>query len=140
MQTAPLPDNTSNILSTRALRKELPELSHISCVSCDTYHVSVCPSWKMMLQPQLPHFSLVCCLPRACTDRNGSLQSPPRSPTSTHPTMPTDHIPRCHISTVPKHLQGWGLHHSLGILCQHLTSLSEKEFFLVSNLRMLSLF
>ena len=36
----------------------------------------------------------------------------PRSPT--HPTMPTDHVPKCHISTVLEHLQGWGVHHSLG--------------------------
>ena len=28
-----------------------------------------------------------------------------------HPTVPTDHIPQCHISMALEHLQGWGIHH-----------------------------
>ena len=33
-------------------------------------------------------------------------QSNPNPP---HPTAPTDHIPQCHIPTVLKYFQGWGL-------------------------------
>ena len=51
-----------------------------------------------------------------------ALRSP--SPTPVYPTMPSDHIPQCHISTV--------LEHFLGILC--LPTLLEKKLFLVSNL------
>lgn len=28
-------------------------------------------------------------------------------PIFTHPTMPTDHVPKCHTSLVLEHLQGW---------------------------------
>ena len=34
---------------------------------------------------------------------------PARRFLSNHPTLPTDHIPQRHISTVLRHLQGWGL-------------------------------
>ena len=36
---------------------------------------------------------------------------PPRCPIPTHPTMPTDHILKCHNSTALEQLQGQGLHH-----------------------------
>ena len=42
-----------------------------------------------------------------------SLQDPQVQPEPT-PTMPTDHVHQCSISTVPEHLQGWGPNHSLG--------------------------
>jgi len=53
----------------------------------------------------------------------------PSSPTPTHPTMPTDYVPQCHISTVLEHLQGRWLHHLPGQLCHCSTAPSEKEFF-----------
>lgn len=51
------------------------------------------------------------------------------------PTMPT--VTQCHISTVQEHLQGWGLHHFSGQLCQRISSLLEKKLLLVSNLNVL---
>lgn len=38
----------------------------------------------------------------------------PSSPTSTHPTMSTNHVPQCHIYTVLEHLQGWWHRHLFG--------------------------
>ena len=63
-----------------------------------------------------------------------------RAPRSLSPTVippppcPLTHIPQCHISMVPEHLQGQWLHHSLGILYQCITTLLEKKIFLISNL------
>ena len=42
-----------------------------------------------------------------------------------HPPIPTDHIPQCHISIFLEHLQGQWLHHLPGQLCQRITTLSE---------------
>ena len=47
------------------------------------------------------------------------------------PPCPLNHIPQCHISTSPEHLQGWWLHHLSGKLCQYITDPSEKNFFLI---------
>jgi len=52
------------------------------------------------------------------------------------PIIPTDHIPQCHISMVLEHLHGQWLHHPPGQLCQHTSALSEKKFFLTSNLNL----
>ena len=38
------------------------------------------------------------------------------------PTMPANHIPQCHISSVPEHLQGWWLHHLLDSPFQWITT------------------
>ena len=48
--------------------------------------------------------------------------------------MPTNHVPHFHISIFLEHLQGWWLHHLPGQLCHCITTLSEKKFFLISNL------
>ena len=62
------------------------------------------------------------------------LQDPQVQPQH-NPTIPTDHVPKCHISTVPEHLWGWGLHHlPEQLLC--LSTLSEKKLFLISNLNL----
>jgi len=37
---------------------------------------------------------------------------------------------------VLEHLQAWGLHLFLDSLCQYLTTLSEKKFFLLSSLNL----
>jgi len=42
--------------------------------------------------------------------------------------MPTDHIPKCHISTVLEHLQGWQLPTCLGS-CANASPLFEEEIF-----------
>ena len=36
------------------------------------------------------------------------------NPTPAHPTVPTDHIPKCHIPVITEHPQGWGLPTALG--------------------------
>ena len=48
-------------------------------------------------------------------------------------TTSTDHVPHCHISTVLEHLQGQWLHYFPGQLCQCITTLFEKKFYLISN-------
>lgn len=55
-------------------------------------------------------------------------------PNPTQPTMPTDHVPKCHICTVLDHLQRWELHHLPGQQCQCITTLCEKKFFPISSL------
>ena len=57
---------------------------------------------------------------------------PLRSPSPTHPTMPTDHVPKCRISAVLEPLQGCWPHRPLGSLCHCTTTLLE-NFFLISN-------
>ena len=55
------------------------------------------------------------------------------SPTPTHPTVPTAHVPQCHISKVLQHLQGQRLPHLPGQLYHCIATLSAK-LFLMSNL------
>ena len=50
-----------------------------------------------------------------------TLRSP--SPTPTHPTMPIDHVPQCHISAGLEHIQEWWLHHLPGQLWHCITTL-----------------
>ncbi|KFW80610.1 Protein TANC2, partial [Manacus vitellinus] len=50
------------------------------------------------------------------------------------PRPPLTHIPKCHIHRAFKSLWEWGLHPCPGQLCQGWTTLSMKEFSLISNL------
>ena len=55
------------------------------------------------------------------------------SPIPTDPTMPTAHIPHCHIPIVLEQLQGQWPHHLPGQLCHCITALYESKIFLTSN-------
>ena len=62
---------------------------------------------------------------------------------SNHPPLAVialDHAPQCDIDPFLEHLQGWGLHHSLGSLCQCITALYEKNLFLISNLKQMTIY
>jgi len=62
------------------------------------------------------------------------LEKTPKITTSNPiPTMPTDHVPQCHISMALEHLQGCWSHHSLGSRANEYYSF-EKKLFLISNL------
>lgn len=68
-----------------------------------------------------------------------SLERPQRSPSPTinpSPPCPLNHFPQCHIYPFPEHLNTsrYGDHHLPGSLFQCLAALSEKKFFLISNL------
>ena len=61
-------------------------------------------------------------------DPSDHLVQPP-----THPTMPTNCVPQCHMHTVLEHLQAQWLPEQL---CHCLTTPSEKAFFPISNLNL----
>ena len=50
------------------------------------------------------------------------------------PTMPTDHVPQCHISTLWNPSRDRDSTSSLGSQFQRITTLSEEIFFPISNL------
>ena len=79
-----------------------------------------------------PFLRLCCALNHGIIKVGKDLQNHLVQP-SVHPPMLINHVPRCHISMVLEHLQGWWLHHLPGQLC--ITTISEKKFFLISNLR-----
>lgn len=102
-----------------------------------------------VLHPCSPHFLAVPLALKAACSCLSSLQeallrgiqsqpcsgwkSPLRSPI---PTVPNDCVPQCRIPMVPQHLQQWGPHHSVGSQFQCLTTIQEKNLFLISNLNL----
>lgn len=64
------------------------------------------------------------------------LRSPSPTTNPALPTPPLNHIPKHHIHKSFKSLQGWWLHHCPGSLLQCPTTLSVKEFSLISNLNL----
>ena len=61
----------------------------------------------------------------------------PQAQSSPILNITTNHVPQCHIAMALEHLQGQRPTTSPGSLCQCITTLLEKKFFLISILRCL---
>ena len=99
------------------------------------HHKRCCNSPFKVQKAVLPSPSLIASKTQSTQIHSGwkrPLGSP--SPTPAHPTVPTVHVPQCHIPTALEHLHGWWPHHLSGQLCHCSTALYEKKCCLVSFL------